>query len=99
MPLLVLPAQLLLVEDADDEEGSEATGRQSHRDEDDPERGVEVVVVDMASEQVEDAPDDQRESNQTEPEGLADNLADRHVASIPACSACLASHRRLRDRT
>ena len=49
-----------------------------------PSAVVQVVVVDVASEQVQDAAGDQRQGHQSEAHDLAKNLSDRHAASIPA---------------
>ena len=52
----------------------------------------QVVVVDVAAEQHEDAPGDQCEGDEAEAEDLADDLSHGHGASIPAHRICFAVH-------
>ena len=51
-------------------EGPERAGAEAHQDEDDAEGGVQVVVVDVAPDQVEDAADDQGQGDEAEADGL-----------------------------
>ena len=64
---------------------------EAHQDEDDAKGGIEIVVVDVAAEQVEDAACDQGQRDEAESDDFADDLANRHGASIPASSGHFAT--------